>query len=348
MTTSLADVRPLSLQRSPGRSVAALLEEQLIIPSYASRWAFASIGLHRAMSLSLQLRGPVRRRSMGVDGRPVEVLTIGRPKLVDAVCTGLLGDLPAPSPEGRRLSVSPAGLARLEADLVVAEVHRWMAPHFRRNGWLIVPRSVRWHGDLALVPPAHPSRSLLANLAKLRKYDFRLVQANSPDDWQEFYTTMVEPQAKARHGTAAWTPSQPFLRGVAGKGTLHFVVENGLRVAGLCTIPCGDTLWFPLMGVRHGDAGLLQRGASVAAIALPIEWARQNNYRFVDLGRTGSFVNDGLQQYKRKWGFVPVLDPLSLVTAVWIGSAEARQAFSREPVLVETGSGLETYAGEAG
>jgi hypothetical protein len=43
---------------------------------------------------------------------------------------------------------------------------------------------------------------------------------------------------------------------------------------------------------------------------------------------------------------VPVLDPLSLVTAVRIGSAAARKAFSRAPVLIETEAGLQVYAGE--
>jgi hypothetical protein len=328
------------------RSLAAELEELLLVPAYSSRWAHASIAAHRSLSFPLQLAGQARRRTISTGAGTFEILELGREKLTAVIGDRLFGPLPTARQEARRLALSPAALKETDADLVIAEVHRWMASRFRRDGWLIVPRSVRWHGDLASVPPAAPSRSLQANLAKLRKQNFSLVQANSQDDWQEFYTTMVEPQAKARHGSAAWVASYPFLRKVAEKGTLHFIVENGVRVAGLCTIPHGDTLWFPLMGVRQGDPGLLQRGASVAAIALPIEWARRKNYRFIDLGRTGSFVNDGLQRYKRKWGFVPVPDPLSLVTAVWIGSAEARATFAREPVLVETDAGLETYAGE--
>jgi hypothetical protein len=98
--------------------------------------------------------------------------------------------------------------------------------------------------------------------------------------------------------------------------------------------------------VKQGDPQLLQRGASVATLALPLEWARANGYRRLDLGRTGPFVNDGLQEYKRKWGFAPVPDPLAHLSAVWIGSAEVRQALSRDPVLVEDGTGLTVYAGQ--
>jgi hypothetical protein len=342
---TLAAALPTERPHAPHRSLAALIEERLIIPSYASDWAVASLGLHRLLSLPLQLTGTVQRRSVSVPGGTIDVLGVGREKLIGSLCTGLFSTLPASTNEGRRLTLHPKPLA-MPADLVVVEVNRFLASSFRDQGWLIIPRSVRWHGDLATVPPAAPSKSLAANLAKLRKQDFQLVQAAAPRDWDEFYRTMVEPQAYARHGADAWVASESFLRQLSRIGTLHFVVENGIRVAGICTVPRGDTLWFPLLAVRGGDAELLQRGASVAALALPVEWARQNNYRRIDLGRTGPFVNDGLQRYKRKWGFVPVVDPLSLVVAVRIGSDEGRSAFSRAPVVIETADGLRTYAGE--
>jgi hypothetical protein len=343
---TLAGALPSRLPHAQHRSLVALIEERLIIPSYASDWAVASIALHRLLSLPLQLTGTVQRRSVSVPGGTIDVLGVGREKLIASFCTGILGSLPASTNEGRRLTLRPKALAALPADLIVVEVNRFLASSFRDQGWLIIPRSVRWHGDLATVPPAAPSKSLAANPAKLRKQKFQLVQAAAPRDWDEFYRTMVEPQAHARHGADAWVASESFLRQLSRIGTLHFVVENGIRVAGICTVPRGDTLWFPLLAVRGGDAELLQRGASVAALALPIEWARQNNYRRIDLGRTGPFVNDGLQRYKRKWGFVPVCDPLSLVVAVRIGSNEGRSAFSRAPVVTETAGGLQTYAGE--
>ena len=343
--TSLAGVAP-TRPRTSNRSLAAAIEERLIIPACASSWAFAAIAAHRAFALPLQLEGPADRGVISVSGETIRVLTIGRRKLLDALLGGFFGDLPASVSEGRRRIWNPKQAREDAADLVIAEVHRWMVPRFRSDGWVIVPRTVRWHGDLAVVPPPSPSKSLLANLAKLRKHKFSLVQGARPEDWDEFYATMVEPQARARHGATAWVPSPAFLDTVARRGVLHFVMEEGVRVAGICSIAHGDTLWFPLMGVRGGNPELLQRGAGVAALALPIEWARANNFRRVDLGRTGAFVNDGLQQYKRKWGFCPVPDPLSLVVAVRPKSAAARQVFAREPVLIETDQGVETYAGE--
>ena len=40
------------------------------------------------------------------------------------------------------------------AHLVIAEVHRWLAPRFRRAGWIVVPNQVRWQGNPDALPPA--------------------------------------------------------------------------------------------------------------------------------------------------------------------------------------------------
>lgn len=332
---------------SETRSLAAEVEERLLVPAYSSRWAFAPIVAHRGLSLPLQLIGQMRRRSVTFAGAPVNIVEIGREKQIRELCSRLFGELPPPIFKLRRALWSPAALAgESDADIILAEVHRWMAPRFRRAGWLTVPSSVRWVGELATIPPPDRSHGLRENLRKLRKQGFQIEQTDAPKDWDEFYTEMVGPQALARHGPAAWLPSRRLIAEFAQAGTLHLITRGGERVAGICTIPRGDTLWFALSGVRHGNPALLKDGAGFAILALTIEWARAQGYRRLDAGRTGPFTNDGLQQFKRRWGFVPIPDPLSHLVAVRINAAAVRQAFARAPVLTEDWRGLRAYAGE--
>lgn len=328
------------------RSLAAAVEERFIVPAYSSRWRVAPIAVHRGLALPLQLAGKVHRWMIDAAGGAVEVVGIGREKLIAPICARLFGELPPPQREARRSVLGPGDLAKTDADLVVAEVHRWMAPRFQRSGWLLVPGTVRWEGELDAVPPTQPSKSLRDDLRKVRNHGFTIEHTTAPDDWDEFYTTMVQPQALARHGESAWLPSLHLMRTFARAGTLHLISQSGRRVAGVCSIGHGAALWLPVSGVRHGDRLLLQQGALVAALALTFEWARSQGYRRLDLGRTGPFVNDGIQNHKRKWGLLPVPDPLAHVAAVLVRSASARKAFSREPVLVEGGPGLRVYAGE--
>lgn len=323
---------------------AAEIEERLLVPSYASRWSSLTVTAHRMLAFPLQLRGPVRRRTVESDGEQVTLLEIGRPKLTEPLCAHLFGELPPAETETSRSLRDPLRAAGT-AHLVVAEIHRWIAARFRRAGWIIVPDHVRWQGELSAVPPPAPSHSLKDDLRKVRSRGYTLEHATSAADWEEFVTTMVEPQASARFGSDAWLPSPYLLRRFAERGRLHFVVLNGVRVSGICSLRSGDTVWLPLTGVRHGDPGLLRAGASVATWLLTMEWARAEGCVTVDLGRTSPFLHDGVQQYKRKWGLDPCADPLAHLSAVWVGSEAARRAFAREPVLIEREAGLWLYAG---
>jgi hypothetical protein len=331
---------------TPARSLMAAVEERLLVPTYSSKRAAFPIAAHRGLALPFQLVGQVRRRSAGFAGGLIGILEIGREKLLRSLGTRLFGELPRATTEVRRPLWSPTLSDEPDADIVMAEVHRWMAPRFRSAGWLIVPQSVRWQGSLDAIPPKDCSHGLLENMRKVRKQEFAIEQSSAPADWDEFYSTMVGPQALARHGSTAWVPSRLLMNDFARKGVLHLITRGGERVAGICTVPRGDTLWLAISGVRNGDPALLRLGAGVAILALTIEWARAQGFRALDAGRTGPFCNDGLQQFKRKWGLTPVVDPLSLVAAVRVQSPAARQAFSREPVLVEEDANLRVYAGE--
>jgi Acetyltransferase (GNAT) domain len=339
-------MRDRLIARAAKRSLAAAVEERLLVPAYASSWRFAPITAHRGLALSLQLAGRAQRWKVPTENGLVEILGIGREKLIQPICTRLFGTLPEPRIESRRTLWNPYELAKGNADLVIAEVHRWVAPRFQRAGWLAIPDAVRWQGDLDSLPPLTPNRSLREDLRKAATQGYTIEHCTAQADWDEFYTTMVRPQALARHGDAAWLPSPHFMRRLALIGTVHLVSQHGRRVAGLCTLGEGETVWSPLAGVRNGDPVLLRQGAAVAALALTLGWARSRGYRRIDLGRTTAFLNDGLQAYKRKWGLSPALDPLSHMAAVWIGSDAAREAFSREPLLVEDGTSLRVYAGE--
>ena len=325
---------------------AADIEERLLVPAYASRWSSLTVAAHRMLAFPLQLRGPVRRRTVETGGRDVTLLEIGRPKLTGPLCTRLFGELPPPESEAARSLRDPLRAAG-GADLVVAEVHRWMASRFRRAGWIIVPDQVRWQGELSSLPPPIPSRSLKDDLRKVRSQGYALEHAASAGDWEEFVTTMVAPQASARFGGEAWIPSAYLLRQFAERGRLHFVVRDGDRVGGICSVRSGDTLWLPLSGVRHGDPALLRAGVSAAAWVLAMAWAKGEGCVTVDMGRTSPFFHDGVQQYKRKWGLDPRPDPLAHLAAVWVGSDAARLAFAREPALIEREAGLWLYAGAA-
>src|ERR671920_1709474 len=104
------------------RSIIGVIEELLLVPSYSSRWAPATIAAHRGMALPLQLVGQTRRWSVGSGSSAINLLSIGRAKLIEPLLVRLLGELPQAQEEARRMLWSPESLASPEADLVAAEV----------------------------------------------------------------------------------------------------------------------------------------------------------------------------------------------------------------------------------
>jgi GNAT superfamily N-acetyltransferase len=341
------------------RSLLAAIEERWLVPAYSSPRAAAWVAAHEWLTVPFRLRGEVRRYEWPLAGQRLTVVTTGAPERLRQFTERITGPLTEASigtsieapASARRALWRPVPLADsfadAGADLTVAQIHRWAAPRFRQAGWRVIPSAVRWHGELACIPPTPCSHSLRDDLRKVRRYSYQVEPAETAADWDEFYATMVVPQAERRFGDAAWIPSPAFLRALRKAGVLLFVCRAGARVGGFCIVPSGDRAWCPLLGILAGDESLRREGVLAAVYTFIVDWAKSRGYRIIDMGRTSPFASDGIAAYKRKWGLAPVLDPLSALFAVKLGASPvAAEVFAREPVTVETECGLATFAGE--
>ncbi len=323
------------------------LEERFMLPSHVSPRARLWDAAHAALVLPLQLTSRVRHFTGSAGGAAWRVACIADANGPLRMAARVVGPLLPAGNGPRRALWSASGIEVAGADLVAARIHPWLAPRLRAADWLIVPETVRWIGDLSAVPPGTPGKSLRSDLKKIAEAAYRLEVAEQPRDWDEFYSTMLLPQARVRFGEEAWIPSRPLRREVSQRGTLLFVVRAGTRVGGVCGVPAGDLVWLPFTGVLAGDPALLREGVTAAAMVLALRWARERGFAFVDLGRTSPFRNDGLQSFKRKLGLRPFRDPLAHLVAIRADTSRphVRSAFAAQPVLVETAHGLGTFSG---
>jgi GNAT acetyltransferase-like protein len=336
-----------SLLQPTGVGLTAFVEERFLVPTYSSPQAPLWVAAHRALSMPFQVQGPATRYSAHFEGQELKMVAIGRSKRFRPLLRRLFTEVRPEEVGTTRTIWQPEWLGDLEADLILAEVHRWVTPSFRGAGWIIVPDSVRWSGEAAHLPPAVPCKSLREDLRKLRRHRYVLEQVEGPSAWDEFHRSLLVPQALARFGDAAWLPSRWFLRELAAKGQLHFLYREDQLVAGIATVRHGDTLWLSISGIRDGDDALLRQGVGVALWIKTFEYARQQGCRRIDAGRTSPFVNEGVHQYKRKWGLRPDLEPLAHLVAMRVGPHPALQrAFAAQPLLIDAGTSLEEYAGE--
>jgi hypothetical protein len=320
-------------------ALADMLEVSMQFSSRAGLW----IKVRDGLSLPRQLLGVAHRYAASIEGREVDVLCVGsRPSM--RWLRRMFDDVRFVARDRTRAAWNPSRGVE-SGDLVLARVHPWFVGRFREGGWLILPNWVRFQGELAEIPPKVPCRSLECDLQKLRRQTYTLEMAGSAEDWDEFFFQMLAPHARNRFGEMASIPSAREWRGIVCHARLLFVRRGNERVAGFTAIPKGEMLWSPRLGVR--DASLLKEGVVAAGYALLFQWARENGFQRIDLGRTSPFIRDGVYRYKRKWGLAPVADPAVRFTAAAIDPAcgTLRQAFARQPVLIDSGAGLRVFSG---
>jgi hypothetical protein len=330
--------------------LVAGVEERFLVPCNASPRREAWISAYGALALPLLARGRERVGIAQCGGEQVRVTAIGRPQRIRELLAGWFDDPLPPLEDGStRCLWRPTECMRSPAELRVAEIHGWAAQRFRQAAWRIIPDSVRWVGELGSIPPRHASRSLSSDLVNVSRGDFALAATHEPADWQTFYHDMVRPAAISRFGEHAWIPSPATMRSFARAGTLLMLTSEGERVAGICVIPAGESLWAPLLAVPEQASGEPRKGVGAALYKLTFDWARSHGFRQMNMGRTSSRLDDPIAWYKRKWGLRPVPEPLAHRLAVWAdpNCAALWRALARRPVLTEEPNGLVAFPGAA-
>ena len=154
-----------------------------------------------------------------------------------------------------------------------------------------------------------------------RKYGYECELSPAPCDLDKFYRQMYAPTAKSRHGELSSPMSINQVRQYCRAGFLFRTTRQGDWVAGLICHRQHRTLIFDFVGVRNGDARLVQEGAEAATYYDVIQWANQQGYDAVSFLGSGSRLNSGLFQHKRRWG-TTISVPSDLHRWLWIRVCE--------------------------
>jgi hypothetical protein len=320
------------------------LEQLWHIPVNLSRRGASWAACWRLATWALRGAGRVRAYAGSCDGAPIRVVTIGRTSHSLQFCEDVVGKLDLVEARGRVSLRRPDGLRDIDADLVAAEIHPRYARAFSEAGWIVVCGWLRWCGDLDQMPVKFP-RSVKSDLNKVAAHRYVLQRGGGRQDWRQFWNSMVDPYADTRFKEWAWTPSWILRRVLEQFGALHFVVRDQQRLAGFAALTRAGRAWFPVLGALP-DPRLRADGIFAAVYKFTFDWARAENLRYVDLGRSEAFGRDGVGKYKEKWGLRPVPDLMSHRIAIRASHA-VRGAFFRQPVRVLADDRLELFVGDS-
>lgn len=142
-----------------------------------------------------------------------------------------------------------------------------------------------------------------------RKYGYEYEISHHEKDFEMFYKDMYLPTISDRHGElASITPITESLR-YFRHGFLLMVKRDGRFVsAGLCTMR-QKMVSLAETGVIDGDFQLTREGAVASIYYFLVQWAHQQGLHSVSFGGCWPFLNDGIFQFKRKWGTTVRVSP---------------------------------------
>jgi hypothetical protein len=200
-------------------------------------------------------------------------------------------------------------LAR-EADLVIIERNNLLNWTPTYGDWVTSPTWVRMvielnpNDDWATVESGFKKHS--KNIRRFKKSGFTYRISRSMEDFDLFYDQMYVPLVTQRHTVDAFVDSRKHLLKLFKQGFLLMILDqDGNPIAGDLDHINGDTLFGIACGVRDGDQNLLEEGALSAIYYYALQWCHENGIRRCDIAEVRPFIEDGVYQYKRRWGYQP-------------------------------------------
>lgn len=193
----------------------------------------------------------------------------------------------------------------LKADISLCPINPLIQPFFLCFKWYEIPLYVNCHADLnksikALFCVKGANEDL--RVARRSGYKFCII-SNDDHAIEVFFHKMMLPTISNRHEQRAFLSEWHNIKRIYQMGFLAAAYfEEQWVGAILVSLETETTARLANMGWLNGDSYWLKNGIVAALINFTFNWAKNNNYKQVNLGASNPFANDGPLNFKLKWG----------------------------------------------
>lgn len=181
------------------------------------------------------------------------------------------------------------------------------------------------------------------DLRRIRRAGYRCEITSDRAEIARFYDEMYAPYARFAHGDDALLAPRWHVIRQGAKGALIKVVDSREVLAAGVAFPAGNvlvSLWMGLPRHLHDDPP----NAVISALyVFLIRYAIDHGYGYVDFAGTRSFLEDGVFQFKRKWGAEvdDCFSPSSILLQMRNAERRTIDLVERLPVFTRGADGLE-------
>ena len=144
--------------------------------------------------------------------------------------------------------------------------------------------------------------SSLSNiLRRIRKFQYRCETMSGSTIFDYFYYNMYVPYISKAHGDRAFIEKYVYLKKKYGKCDLVMVKRDQTNISGNLITRSGEKARLLKVGIKDGNTDFVKDGAIDVLYYFAFIHLQKMGCKYVNLGGSRGFLNDGLFQYKKRW-----------------------------------------------
>jgi hypothetical protein len=197
----------------------------------------------------------------------------------------------------------PAGF---DPVLTIVEMPKSLRNLFSKEGSIYIPGWVIGEMEISKINNGgfafKRNKSLRSNLRKItdNRFDYQVSQNRS--DILEFLGRMYIPYISEVHGDRAIIENIDDLKKNLRRFKVLFIKKDGENVAGCLLRATKNKGYLLILGIKNGNIEAVKQGTIGAIYYFAVQYFAENSYNIVHLGKSRSFLKDGVLTYKKRWG----------------------------------------------
>lgn len=201
-----------------------------------------------------------------------------------------------------------------------------------------------------LEPLLRGGGSIRRDMTLVRRHGYEPATSVEAHDLHTFYSDFYRAFTHERHGETGYLRTETDLRRRLPRSEMLFVERQGERVAAGFYERVDDDLLLLALGTLDGDLALVKDGALAALYYFVLRRAQELGCSGVDLRGCRPVLNDGLLQFKKKWG-AELCEKAETYYDLFVhwpeGGPVVFDFLSRCPLIVRDGEGFAALTGDA-
>jgi hypothetical protein len=190
---------------------------------------------------------------------------------------------------------------RALCDLAIIEGDIFHRLVYKRRTDFFIPIWLQSRANIPLKAITHSAKD---DLRRIRSNNLTYILTTDLDCYRDFYNNMYLPYVRMRHQESTIAMSYDVMMQKARDGLcdLILIMKENSAIAGFLILKEKKIPRLWSNGLRNGDLAYWKEGAIAATYHFASDHLAQQGYKEMHLGLMRSFFNDGIFQYKKKWG----------------------------------------------